>query len=31
MWEDKADVYNKLEDNIEANRSLRASFFQKGE
>ena len=30
MWEDSADIYNKLEDNIEANRSLKASFFQGG-
>jgi hypothetical protein len=29
MWEDKANLYNKLEDNIKAFKSLRASFFFK--
>jgi hypothetical protein len=31
MWKDKVNVYNKLEDDIEANRRLKASFFQRGE
>jgi hypothetical protein len=30
MWEDGANVYDKLEDDIKANKSLRASFFLKG-
>jgi len=29
MWEDKANLYNKLEDNIKAFKSLKASFFKK--
>jgi len=30
MWEDKANLYNKLEDNTQMLRSLRASLFTRG-
>ena len=30
MWEDRANLYDKLEDNTQMLRSLRASFFLKG-
>jgi ActR/RegA family two-component response regulator len=30
MWEDKANLYNKLEDDTQMLRSLKASFFIRG-
>ena len=30
MWEDRADAYDELEDDIQMLRSLRTSFFTKG-
>ena len=30
MWEDRADAYDELEDDIQMLRSLRISFFTKG-